>query len=675
MPKSIAVIGASHDSKKIGYEIMRNLIKGGFKGKIYPINPKADKILDKKVYKSVTEVPAAPDLAVIVIPSPFVKDVMIECGKKGVKSVAVITSGFGEIGKVKLENELKQIADKYQMSLFGPNIFGIINSPAKLNASFGLPSYFPGNIAFITQSGALGIGLMGWTSMEKVGLSSVVSLGNKADVTEKELIEYFNNDDNVDVVMIYMEGIKNPIEFLKTKIKKPVIVLKSGRSEKGSKAVASHTGSLAGADKIYSAVFDQMGIMRANSFDEAFGWAVAMSQPKPKGEETVIITNGGGIGVLATDECETHGIKLLDDKKYLEQKFRKTMPEFGSASNPIDITGQGGDVQFRNAARIAFAESRIKSVIFLYCETSVTDPMAIATAIYEEHKSAGSNKPVSVCFLGGERSKLAIKLLNENKIPASSSVPIAVSSLAAVYKWHEIKSSKKEKVSKPRLVGAGKKYVDSVKKQKKSFLLEHESRQILESAGIKFPKSVFAKSVSDAVKQAKNIYPLAMKIASPDIIHKSDVGGVKINIKNEKELRTEYREMMKRVKKNKPKAKITGVNLVQMMKGLECVVGLNEDPQFGPVVMFGLGGVYVEVLKDVSFRVVPFGKMEAEKMISDLKTSQLFEGFRGMKVKKQDIIKTLLNIQKLAGVTKEVDINPLIVNEKGAFAVDARVIL
>lgn len=462
-----------------------------------------------------------------------------------------------------------------------------------------------------------------------------------------------------------------------TKIQKPVIVLKVGRSKRGAKAASSHTGSLSGSDKIYDAAFKQLGILRASSFSEAFGWSRALSSPVPKAEGTIIITNGGGIGVRTTDECEEAHLPLIDDPAWLESKFRGVMPYFGSTKNPIDITGQAGAEQYRKSAQIAFNEDKIGSVIFLYCETVITDPVEIARAITEEYLLSQSKKPVVAYLVGGERSRDAINYFNENGIPAFNSVNEAVSALKIIYDWKEISTRPKDQIQETSLPLEALEIIESIKQEGRKVVLEHEARMILELCGVPVPTWGFAKTKQEAVQIAnsKRIYPLAMKIASVDIIHKTDVGGVVLNIKNEKELEEKYDEMFRRISQEAPNAKLLGVNLIQMVKGIECIVGLTEDPQFGPAVMFGLGGVFVEVLKDVEFRIIPFGPIEAQRMIKDIKGHEILKGFRGMKAHEESIIKTLCAVQKLAKVVKEIDINPLITNEQGSFAVDARIIL
>ncbi|MEW5895530.1 MAG: acetate--CoA ligase family protein [Candidatus Omnitrophota bacterium] len=674
-PRGLAVVGASTNPDKIGFQIMQNLIAGGFSGGLYPINPKADAVLGKKAFVRLTDVPELIDLAVIAIPAPYVKDSLEECARKGIKNVVIITSGFGEVGKKAEEAELKKIADENGISLVGPNTLGVVYTPGKMNASFGPKDVQKGNIAFISQSGALAISLMGWTMMERIGLASLVSLGNKADVGEKELIEYFNHDDEVKVIVIYMEGIKDGRKFLETRIKKPVICLKVGRSQRGARAAASHTGSLSGSDKIYDAAFKQLGVLRANTFTEAFAWSRALSLDVPQNKQAIIITNGGGIGVSATDECERFGVPLLDDPEWMEKEFRKTMPDFGSTKNPIDITGQAHGDKYREAAQVAFSSERIGAVIILYCETAVTDPMEIAQSIEDEYTKFGRNKPLVIAMVGGERSRNALHFLNEKGVPAYSSVDEAVSALDALYRWGDITKQVRRSTSlacPPKEVTD---FIQKVKAEGRTVLMEHEARQIMEACGVPTPKWGFATNLKEVIQKAEGMYPLAMKITSPDILHKTDVGGVVINIKDKRELKEKYETMMKTVKQKMPQANIMGVNLVQMVKGIECIIGASQDPQFGPVVMFGLGGVFVEALKDITFRVVPFSEQDALMMLGEIKAKKILKGFRGMAAHQESIVRTLMAIQQLAPLVKEIDINPLLTSQEGSFAVDARILL
>lgn len=442
-PKSIAVIGASRHPGKIGYTILRNIIEYGYEGKIYPINPKADEILGLKAYKSITEVPDQVDMAIVVIPEKFVPMVAEEAGKKGVKVLVVITSGFSEVGNVEAEKKLVETARKYGMRVLGPNIFGIAYTPSKLNATFGPKEILQGPIAFVTQSGALGIALMGWTIMQEIGVSAIISMGNMADIDIVDVSEYLAEDPNTRVITIYLEGLKvgtgkKFIERMRevTK-KKPVIVIKAGRSKRGAAAAASHTGSLAGSDKLYNAAFSQAGILRALTTEEMFDWARAFaSQPIPKGEETIIITNGGGVGVLATDAAEDYGVKLLEPSEELKSKFKEAMPWFGSPKNPVDLTGQAVVENYVKALEIAYESPEIHNIILLYCRTAILDPRDLAKAIVEvAQKYKDTGKPIVAGFVGGKDTFEGMRILDRNGIPAYPSAERAVASLGALLRY------------------------------------------------------------------------------------------------------------------------------------------------------------------------------------------------------------------------------------------------
>ncbi len=440
----MAIVGASRSPGKVGHEILRNIKEYGFRGKIYPVNPAAEEILGMKCYHSVSEVPGSIDLAIISIPARFVPEVIDQLAQKETKVAVVISSGFSEVGNKELEEELIRRAKRAGIRIIGPNVFGLFYSPTRLNATFGPRDVRPGNIAFITQSGALGIALMGWTVTEKIGLSAVVSVGNKADVDDSDLLRWFRKDENTNVVLIYMEGISDGRKFMKearlTTPIKPVIVLKAGRSEKGMKAASSHTGSMAGSDVVYSASFKQAGILRADNLEEAFDWAIAFSASKvPKGKRVVIITNGGGVGVMATDFCEELGLDVFDPPEDLKREFKKYMPEFGSAKNPIDLTGMATHEEFGGALRTAIKHKAVDCIITLYCETAVSDPMRIAEVIGGIFKL--SDKPITVTMIGGEDVSKAIGFLREQGVPVYPDTERAVSAMGALVRWAEIRSS------------------------------------------------------------------------------------------------------------------------------------------------------------------------------------------------------------------------------------------
>lgn len=443
-PRSIAVIGASKKPGKIGHDIFKNLIDYGYSGRIYPVNPTVDEVYGLKSYPSILDVPGEVDVAVIAVPADKVLKVAEECGVKGVKILVVITSGFSEVGNVDAEANLVKIAERYGMRILGPNIFGYVYAPSRINATFGPRDILAGNIAFITQSGALGIALMGWTIMEEIGLSSIVSLGNMSDIDMIELSEYFAEDPDTRVITMYLEGLKpgSGKDFIermrRVVVKKPVIIIKAGRSERGALAVASHTGSLAGSDKLYEAAFKQAGVIRAYEIEELFDYSRAFAtQPSPSGEETIIITNGGGAGVMATDAAEENGVKLLNPSSSLRDALKKTMPWFGSAKNPVDLTGQAVVENYVEALEIAYESPEVKNIVVLYCRTSVLDPMDLAKAIISvRDKHRDSLKPILVSMIGGLDVKEASKYLNKNHIPTYPIPERAVKSLARLVEYY-----------------------------------------------------------------------------------------------------------------------------------------------------------------------------------------------------------------------------------------------
>ncbi len=692
-PESIAVIGASEHKGKVGHELLNNIITYGYQGNVYPINIRADQIdtiLGLKPYKSVKEVPGPIDLAVIAIPAKYVAHALRECGEKKVKACVIITSGFSEVENIKGEQEILKIARKYSMPLLGPNVFGVVFTPQQINASFGPTQILPGKIAFITQSGALGIALMGWTVAERIGLSSVVSVGNKADIDDDDLLEYFAQDENTEAIAIYMEGIKEGRRFMelaeKIVMKKPMIVIKSGRSQKGAKAAASHTGSLAGVDAVFTSTFTQIGVLRAKTTREAFDWARIFSLENPKGDNVVIITNGGGAGVLATDEAEESGVHLLEDYEYLDKVFKDCVPPFGSTRNPIDLTGQTGEKAYKTSLRAALKEERIHAVVVIYCEAPLTNPSTIAQYIIEEIKASPSKKPVVVAFLGGSRSQKAITLLNEKGIPTYPEPERAMAALGAFYEWvHFIEEEKKEKP--PGVLDMDKKgikaIIENVRKEQRLQLLESEAKEILRLAGFDVPAFWVCSSLKECVKAVKRIgFPVVMKIVSEDIIHKTEVEEVRIGIESMEEVKDVYQDIMTRARKKYPHAHLRGIMVGEMVhNAVEVILGMSSDPQFGPVIMFGLGGIYVEVLKDVSFRVAPLSQKDATEMIHEIKTTSLLYGARGGP--KRDIEALTEALYRLGLLTSELteiaemDINPLMVLEKGkgCKVVDARMTL
>ena len=687
-PRSVAVIGASHDQRKIGYKILDNIVSGGYRGQIYPVNPKGGEILGLRGYRDVNEIEGEVDVAMIVVPAPSVLDAVKRCGEKGVKFLSIISSGFSEVGNREQENEIVAFARTHRMRVLGPNIFGIFSARCSLNATFGPKDIRPGNIAIITQSGALGVAMIGKTKVENMGLSAIVSVGNKSDISETDLLEHLLHQDITKVIMIYIEGLKAGERFVnvlqKTAQQKPVVVVKAGRSKRGAMAAASHTGALAGSDEIFDHLMKQSLALRAESLNEALQWCKFFSNtPVPSKDNAVIITNGGGIGVLATDASEKYGVRLFDDYVILKEAFSGMMPSFGSTKNPIDLTGEATSEHYERAFKACLEGEDIHAVIALYCETAVFDIENFTPVIetyYQNFREA--RKPVVFCLVGGQQTEKAIGDLREHDIPVFTDPYEAVSCVGALYTYvQQRKSHTTGTISISIDTEPIEEILERVRKEKRRFLLADESQGVMRAAGISIPRSCVARGLDQAVQCAEEIgYPLVVKIVSKDILHKSDVGGVALNLTSKKEVIEAYEAIIHRCRTAFPEAKIEGVEIAEMVhRGTELIVGARIDPSFGPIVMCGLGGIYVEVMKDVSFRALPLSLREAIAMIKEIRSYPLLLGVRGEKRKDIDsLVEAILKVgeilQKCRGIS-DIEINPLVVDEEGAKAVDVRILL
>ena len=689
-PKSVAVVGASATPGKIGYTVVNNLIKDGYTGKIYPVNPTATEILGLKVYASVADIPEAVDAAVITVPAKLVAPVVEECGQKGIKSLIIITSGFSESGRRDLEDEIVRIARKYGSRILGPNIVGVLSNAYHMNASFAPFLPLNGKSTLITQSGALLIAIDASTYVRKVGFNKLISIGNMADVDFADLIGWLNEDDDTTCITLYIEGLKEGRKFMDVcrKATKPIIAIKSGVSEHGAAAAASHTGSLAGAAKVYNAAFQQAGVVVASDLDNLFDRTLALSlQPPMKGDNLLIITNGGGVGVLATDAAEKYGVPLKFAPKEVQDEMRKHMPEFGSAKNPIDLTGMAGTEWYYDSVKAAYPHAWVDGLVVLYCETAVSDPLDIAKGIKQAVDEGNlKDKPVCVSFVGGERSQTAMQWLVENGIPAYGAPDVAINAIGALREYARMKAVAAE-TSAPCGTENRVKALEIIRQarvERRDSLTEIEAKQVFQLYGLPTARTVLAKSEDEAVKQAYEVgYPVVMKIVSPDILHKSDAGGVKVNIKDETAVREAYRTIMTNAKAYKDTANIHGIAIQEMAPwGTEVILGSVNDPTFGPTVMFGLGGIFVEVLKDVTFRVSPVTTSQAARMLGEIRGAPILAGVRGESPRdKQALCETICAystmILDLSDEIAESDANPVLVYEegRGLKVVDARIIL
>ena len=678
-PKSIAVIGASDKRGSVGATITSNIING-FKGIVYPISPSREQVFYKKAYKTVLDVPKPIDLAVIVIKNTLVAQVLEECGKKKIKGVIIITAGFKEVDEegAKREEEIKSIAKRYNVQIIGPNCLGVMNLDPKtmMNSTFLKVTPKSGTIALVSQSGAICAALVEDASAQGIGFSAVVSLGNKAVMSEVDILKILAEHKQTKVIVMYLEDMGNGQEFLKVckkitrKLKKPVLVLKSGRSPEGAKAAMSHTGALMGSDEIYDAILKQSGAIRVDTMEELFDYATAFSkQPLPLGGDLVIVSNAGGPAIISTDACSKMNIKMADITS-ISKKIDSVIPPWGSSRNPVDIVGDADFNRFSNVLDRVLAHPKVGSVVSM-CTPSGTlnyDKLAdVIVAMSKKYK-----KTMLASLMGLDEGITNKEILAEGNIPYYNYAEGAIRTLAAMIRFSNWVTAPVGKVTKFKVNRLkARKIFDKVRSDGRTNLLEEEGLEVLKAYGLPLPSSALACDAAQAIKIAKKIsYPVVMKIASPQIIHKSDAGGVMVNLKNDEEIESAFDTIVGNAKKYDKKAEIKGVLIVEMVKGgKELIIGSKHEPGFGPVIMLGMGGIYVEVLKDVTFKLAPVTDRESDDMIASIRTQKLLKGVRGEKP--SDIEKLSECIQRLSqlvsdfGEIKELDLNPVLVMEKG----------
>ncbi|MDI6734114.1 MAG: acetate--CoA ligase family protein [Patescibacteria group bacterium] len=666
-PKSIAVIGATIDKNKVGYAILFNLLRGE-KRNLYPINPAHQEILDLPCYRSVLDIKNPVELAIIIVKAEFVLSVLIECGQKKIPNAIVISSGFKELGKngENLEEKLKQICKKYKISLLGPNCLGIIDSLSDLNASFAIQKPFRGHIGFLSQSGALGTAMLDWTNNKGIGFSKFISLGNEAVLSELDFLEFLGNDPDTKAIFLYLEKITDGEKFIKiTKkitAKKPIVVLKAGRSVRGLKAVMSHTGSLAPQDSIFETACKKSKIITTDSLHSFFNLAKLfhIRTFKPL-RQIAILTNGGGPSVIATD--------LIDLSKTLEiakisnktlKELKKILPPAAAINNPIDILGDASATRYEEALKILVKEKNIDGILLILTPQFMTESEKIAEIL----TSYAKQKPVIPVFIGGESLENAQKVFRKKGLVNFDFPKDAIESLDALGAVKLIKKKKPIPAKSPD-------------KTELKMMKISQTTKILNDFNLKLEGQLIRKKKDlNKLFKTKKEQLLAMKIISQNIIHKTDIRGVKLNIKNLTEAEKSWDLIIKSAKKKYPKAKIEGVLIQQMANGKEIIIGMKRDQVFGPVIIFGLGGMFVEALKDIALGIAPVNQNEALKMIGEIKGFNILKGLRGEKSvnlsKIADIIVKLSKLSLAHPEIKEIDLNPVIVNEKTAHIVDAR---
>ncbi len=689
-PASVAIIGASATPNKVGYILVRNMLKSGYPGKIYPINPQEGQILGLKVYSSVKAVPDEIDLAVVAIPARLIPPVAEECGEKHVKSMIIISAGFKETGKegAELEAQVASIAKKHDMRIQGPNCLGAINTHTPLDLSFAAALPKKGGIGFISQSGALGTAILDWVVKKEIGFHSFISLGNKADLDEVDFIEAMAEDPDIKVILLYLESIERGAKFIevasKVTKKKPVIVVKGGTSSAGAKAAGSHTGALVGSFLAYQKAFDKAGVILADTMEDLFNYAIAfVEQPLPKDEGIAIVTNAGGPGILATDLVERLGLKMAEIKGETKEKLKKGLPAAAATGNPIDVLGDAGADRYAYAIEETLWDQGINLVVVLLTPQAMTDSAATADAMVRLNEKHPEKTMLAV-FMGGGQVEVASKHLKEKGIPCFDFPEKAIKTADAIYKYQRYLKLPAEK---PSNYVVDKKKVDAIFKavraDNRKVLLPPEAADVARAFGIPAPPCVLAENAEAAVKYAEEMgYPVVMKIVSPDILHKTDIGGVVLNITKPEQVRQAFADIMAKSRKAYPEAKIYGVSVDKMVpKGREMIIGMSRDPQFGPMVMFGLGGIYVNFLKDVAFRIAPMSERDADGIVKETKSYTLLKGIRGEPPTDIPALKeTILRISQLVTAYPEIaemDINPILVygEDSGCQALDVKIAL
>ncbi|MFX4262372.1 acetate--CoA ligase alpha subunit [Pelotomaculum propionicicum] len=690
-PKSLAVIGASNTPGKIGNAIVINLIKSGYKGKIYPINPKEKEISGLPCYASLSDVPGDVEMAIFCIPARKAMETAEECGKKGIKNLVVITAGFKEIGRsgAELEKEFMAVCSQYGMRVLGPNVVGFIDTHTPINATF-LKGFPPkGEIAFISQSGAILASILDWSQSAGIGYSKIYSLGNKADLSEVDFIAEAADDPNTKVILCYIEDVSHGPEFLKVvgeaTRKKPVIILKSGTSQSGALAASSHTGALAGSELAYNTAFKRCGVLRVSSMSELFDLAISfVNQPVPQGDRVAIVTNSGGPGIIATDKVEAHGLQMARFDRDTIEELRSYLPAEAGIYNPVDVLGDAKADRFRFALEKVFKDENVDSVVLLLCPVAVTEPLDTARALVDFSRLYPEKTVVSA-YMGGKSLAEGAALLSGSGIPCFSMPEPAVAVIAGMTSYRKMKeragAEGRKTDIKPDLKTVKAVFYD-VKRDNRLALLGSEAAEVIEAYGIAAAPTILSQNPDEAAEIADQLgYPVVLKIASPKIMHKTDVGGVISGIQSAEEVKNAYVNIIENVHRYLPKVVPYGIEIQKMVpKGIELIVGMTRDVQFGPLIGFGLGGIFVNLIKDVSFRLAQgLTSAEITEMIAETKAYSLMKGYRGDSP--VDILAVSEAIRRLAVLATdfpeitEIDINPVFAYEDGIAALDVKITL
>ena len=687
-PDTVAVIGASASPGKVGHTIISNMIEAGFKGDLYPVNPKATEIEGLAVVNDIADLPRGLDLGVVSVPRQFVIPSLEALAAIGTKAAIVITAGFKEVGKdgYHLEQEIIELCDKHDMALLGPNCLGMMNTEIGVNASFAAGHPAPGSIAFFSQSGALCVAILDWAQGENIGFSKFISLGNKAVLDEADMLEYLNKDEETKVVLGYIENVEHGEAFLRqaraTCRNKPVIMIKSGTTAAGAKAASSHTGAIAGSDQSYSAAFHQSGVIRVGDVATLFNLAQAFStQPLPKGPNLAVVTNSGGPGILTADTADRSSLTMATLSQKTIQKLQEFLPSYAAFYNPVDIIGDADAERYRKALDVVAEDPMVHSIMVMLTPTATVEIEKTAEAVI--HISKKSGKPVFACFMGKTRVAKARAMLMEAGIPCYAFPEAAVRSIESMYEYYVWKNRPEQqyaevKGDKERALAV----IREHEKRNEPEIVEFEAQEILKAYGLPTPQTVLARSSDEAVAAAEEFgYPVVLKIASPDISHKSDVGGVVVDLQNATEVMNAFKDITARAQRMRQEAYIAGC-LVQEMAppGVkEVIIGFKRDEEFGPMLMFGLGGIYVEILKDISFKLAPLSRQDAFQIVREIKSYMLLKGIKGEPpvnfAALEEIIMVMSQLALDLPQVWEAEFNPVLVNHERAIVADVRLTL
>ncbi len=685
-PRGVAILGASASPNKLSFGILRNMTLYGFTGHIAPVNPRAEEILGLKCYPDIAAVPDPLDLAVIVLPAAAIPEALEACGQRGIRAVTIISGGFKEVGAegAELEKQVLAIAARYQMRLVGPNCVGTLDLYSGLNTTFiqGVPDR--GGIGFVSQSGAVAGGVVDYIRNKQIGFSNFASLGNEADVTETDMIEYLSQDANTRVLAIYVEMIRDGQRFIRAARqvtpRKPIVLLKAGRTSAGARAVSSHTGSLAGSHTAYQAAFLQSGVIEVDTVTDLFDISTALDrQPLPAGNRVAMITNAGGPAALLSDSLAANGLQIADLEEATRAALRQRLNPSAQVSNPIDMLGGAEPPEYEYALQHTLADANVDAVVVILVPQALVNPAEVAEKICQV--SAGSRKPVLACFMGEWSVEKARQVLHSHGVPMYVFPEIPGRVLGAMLRQAGWQQKAQQQPTSPAGIDRGAAQRILAQARGQSTLGEALTRPLLSAYGVPVVAGEAAQDAEQAVAIAERIgYPVVMKIVSPDILHKSDFGGICLNLNDSGAVAAAYTEMMTSLAARLPQAALQGVLVERMAaRGQEVIVGMRRDPNFGPLVMFGLGGIYVELFGDVAFRVAPLTRQDALEMIHQTHAGKLLGGFRGEAPADLDaVVDTILRLSQIAldfEQIEEIEINPLRVFPRGALALDGRVIL